>query len=116
MGACGFGHGDLWMRKYIFPNRDLPFAAHLPQAAAGLFRIEDWHSFGLDYDRTLMAWWRNFEAHIGSGGLCSDRRFCRLWRYYLLGCAGAFRSRVANELWQIVFSPTASEREYRNVR
>jgi cyclopropane-fatty-acyl-phospholipid synthase len=116
MGASGSGRGDSWMRKYISPDVELPLAEHLPQAAAALFRIEDWHSFGADYDRTLMAWWRNFDANIGSGGLLSDRRFCRTWRYHLLGLAGAFRSRVANDLWQVLFSPAGSAREYRKVR
>jgi cyclopropane-fatty-acyl-phospholipid synthase len=116
MGTYGSGRGDLWMRKYIFPNGELPFPQHIPKAAKGLFRIDDWHTFGPDYDRTLMAWWHNFENQIGSGGLFNDRRFCRMWRYYLLGFAGAFRSRVANELWQIVFSPVRSAREYRSAR
>jgi len=116
MGTYGSGRGDLWMRKYIFPNGELPFTRHLPEAAEGLFRLEDWHDFGPDYDRTLMAWWRNVEAQIGTGGLLSDERFCRMWRYYLLGFAGAFRSRVANQLWQVVFSPAGSTTEYRSVR
>lgn len=116
MGTYGSGRGDLWIRKYIFPNGELPFPRHIPDAAQGLFRLEDWHNFGPDYDRTLMSWWRNFDANIGSGGLFSDRRFCRMWRYYLLGFAGAFRSRVANELWQVVFSPAMSARDYRSAR
>ena len=33
-----------------------------------------------------------------------DERFCRTWRYYLMSCAGSFRSR-RNQLWQIVLSP-----------
>ncbi len=32
-----------------------------------------------------------------------DERFYRMWTYYLLSCAGCFRSRQ-NQLWQIVFS------------
>jgi cyclopropane-fatty-acyl-phospholipid synthase len=116
MGTYGGGRGDLWIRKYIFPNGELPFLRHLPESAAGLFRLEDWHDFGPDYDRTLMAWWRNFQAQIGTGGIFSDERFCRMWRYYLLGFAGAFRSRVANQLWQVVFSPAGSTREYRSIR
>ena len=116
MGTYGTGRGDLWIRKYIFPNGELPFPRHLPEGAQGLFRLEDWHDFGPDYDRTLMAWWQNFEAQIGSGGLFSDPRFGRMWRYYLLGFAGAFRSRVANQLWQVVFSPAGSTRHYRSLR
>ena len=32
-----------------------------------------------------------------------DERFKRMWEYYLLMCAGSFRSR-RNQLWQIVLS------------
>ena len=32
-----------------------------------------------------------------------DERFFRMWKYYLLSCAGCFRARI-NQLWQIVFS------------
>jgi len=32
-----------------------------------------------------------------------DHRFFRMWRYYLLSCAGAFRARSV-QLWQIVLS------------
>jgi hypothetical protein len=28
----------------------------------GLFVAEDWHNFGADYDGTLIAWFRNFDA------------------------------------------------------
>jgi cyclopropane-fatty-acyl-phospholipid synthase len=31
-------------------------------------------------------------------------RFLRMWRYYLLSCAGAFRARDI-QLWQWVLSP-----------
>ena len=32
-----------------------------------------------------------------------DERFHRMWRYYLLICAGGFRSR-SSQLWQIVMT------------
>lgn len=47
--------------------------------------------------------------HLAVG---DDRRFRRLWRYYLLTCAGAFRSR-ANQLWQLVMSPSGVTGGYR---
>jgi cyclopropane-fatty-acyl-phospholipid synthase len=81
----------------------------------GRFLIEDWHGFGSDYDRTLMAWWRNFDA---AWPRLEDRygpRFYRMWRYYLLSCAGFFRSRQG-QLWQIVLAPRERTREYRSVR
>jgi cyclopropane-fatty-acyl-phospholipid synthase len=99
---------DPWTNKYIFPNGMLPSIAQLGAAMEGLFVMEDWHNFGPHYDRTLMAWHANFEAAWPelkgrSTGPQYDERFYRMWRYYLLSCAGGFRSR-SNQLWQIVMT------------
>ena len=94
---------DPWIEKYIFPNSMLPSLKQISEAAEGLFVIEDVHNFGAYYDLTLMAWWRNFESNWDSlKGQYSDR-FYRMWRYYLLSCAGSFRARKI-QLWQIVLS------------
>jgi len=96
---------DRWIAKYIFPGGVIPAAAQLTRAKEGLFVLEDWHNFGPDYDRTLMGWHDDFVAAwpdlAKSEGL--DDRFYRMWRYYLLSCAGAFRARGLN-LWQLVLS------------
>jgi len=96
---------DPWIAKYIFPHGVIPAAAQLTAAFENRFVLEDWHNFGPDYDRTLMGWEANFRAAWDelkeSEGL--DERFYRMWRYYLLSCAGAFRARGLN-LWQMVFS------------
>jgi len=94
---------DPWIAKYIFPNSMLPSAHQITEAAEGLFVLEDWHSFGPDYDRTLMAWYNNFTAGWKRLRKNYDERFYRMWTYYLLSCAGSFRAR-RNQLWQIVFS------------
>ena len=80
-----------------------------------LFVVEDLHNFGSDYDKTLMAWhsnfeaaWPRFEAQLGS-------RFRRMWRYYLLSCAGAFRARDI-QLWQWVLSKKGVMGGYRRER
>ena len=39
----------------------LPSIKQLGKAFEGLFVMEDWHNFGADYDKTLMAWYQNFE-------------------------------------------------------
>jgi cyclopropane-fatty-acyl-phospholipid synthase len=103
---------DPWIQRYIFPNSVLPSAAQLPAAFEGLFVLEDWHNFGADYDRTLMAWHANVEAAWPSLGDRYDDRFRRLWRYYLLTCAGSFRARH-NQLWQLVLSPNGVPGGYR---
>ena len=97
-------HGtDAWIGKYIFPNSMLPSARQIAAAGEGLLVLEDWHSFGPHYDRTLMAWHANFTRNWDRIKDLYDERFFRMWTYYLLSCAGSFRSR-RNQLWQIVFS------------
>ena len=92
-----------WIAKYIFPNGQLPTMQQIVNASQNLFVMEDWHNFGADYDKTLMSWCHNFEKHWDSLKDKYDETFYRMWRYYLLSCAGAFRSRKIH-LWQIVFS------------
>lgn len=106
---------DPWIGKYIFPNSMLPSAKQLSAAAEGLLVMEDWHNFGADYDKTLMAWHANFERHWDALKDRYDERFHRMWRYYLLACAGAFRAR-SNQLWQIVFSKDGIAGGYKSIR
>ncbi|WP_446007883.1 cyclopropane fatty acyl phospholipid synthase [Candidatus Electrothrix sp.] len=106
---------DPWLNKYIFPNGKLPSAADIAQAADGLFLIEDWHSFGHNYDRTLMTWMKRFDEGWDKLKHRYDQRFYRMWKYYLLSCAGVFRSR-RGQLWQIVLSKRAGRRSYRSTR
>ncbi|HEU4843596.1 MAG TPA: cyclopropane fatty acyl phospholipid synthase [Burkholderiaceae bacterium] len=94
---------DPWIDKYIFPNGALPSIGQVGDAADGLFVAEDLHNFGADYDKTLMAWCRNFESAWPRFSAQLGERFYRMWRYYLLSCAGAFRARDI-QLWQWVFS------------
>jgi cyclopropane-fatty-acyl-phospholipid synthase len=96
---------DPWISRYIFPNSMLPSARQIADAAEEFFVLEDWHCFGADYDRTLMEWHGNFEASWEEIKEQYDERFHRMWRYYLLSCAGAFRAQKT-QLWQIVFSPS----------
>lgn len=94
---------DEWISKYIFPNGMLPSIAQIGKATENLFVMEDWHNFGADYDKTLMAWHNNFNQHWGEIKANYDERFFRMWNYYLLSCAGGFRAR-GMQLWQIVLS------------
>lgn len=99
---------DPWINKYIFPNGCLPSVAHIASKSEDLFVLEDWHNFGVDYDRTLMAW---FEAFQKSWPEIEDNysdRFYRMFTYYLNACAGAFRARNI-QLWQVLLSPKGVE-------
>jgi cyclopropane-fatty-acyl-phospholipid synthase len=100
---------DPWIERYIFPNSQLPSASQIGAAIAGRFLVEDWQYWGPDYDRTLMAWFRNFENNWNILKQKYSERFHRMWRFYLLASAGAFRSRHLH-VWQILLAPTAAAR------
>lgn len=106
---------DAWIDRYIFPNGKLPSARQISQAIENRFLIEDWHNFGPDYDRTLLAWWERFDRAWPILRAHYDERFYRQWKYYLLCCAGLFRSRQG-QLWQIVLSKRQRAEVYRSVR
>lgn len=106
---------DPWIERYIFPNGKIPSAEEITAAVNDRLLVEDWHNFGPDYDPTLMAWWRNFEAAWPGLEDQYDRRFYRMWRFYLLSCAGFFRSR-RGQLWQIVLSRKSRTAAYRSIR
>lgn len=106
---------DPWIDRYIFPNSVLPSMQEIVKACEPEFVVEDWHNFGADYDRTLLAWHERFESAWPQLRARYDERFHRMWRYYLLSCAGSFRAR-SNQLWQIVLSPEGVRGGYRAPR
>lgn len=106
---------DPWIERYIFPNGILPSTRQIAAAAEGLFVVEDVHNFGAYYDRTLMAWHTNFQAGWPQIAGRYGERFYRMWTYYLLCCAGAFRVR-SNNVLQVVLSKGGLPGGYRSVR
>jgi len=107
---------DLWTQKYIFPNGMIPSIAQLGKATEKLFIMEDWHNFGADYDKTLMAWYENFVINWEKIKDQYSERFFRMWEYFLLSSAGSFRSRKRCQLWQIVFSKNGVPGGYQSIR
>lgn len=114
-GLRSLTFGDPWIVKYIFPNSMIPSAEQLLKAAKGLFVMEDWHNFGYDYYPTLMAWMRNVDDNWDELKGTYDKRFYRMWRYFLLSVSGAFKTRK-NQLWQIVFSKHGVQEGYQSIR
>jgi len=106
---------DRWLDKYIFPNSMLPSIKQIGESIENLFVMEDWHNFGVDYDKTLIAWYENFNKNWLKLKRNYSERFYRMWKYYLLSCAGTFRSR-RNQLWQIVLSKNGVFDGYQSVR
>jgi len=94
---------DPWIERYIFPNSLLPSMKQITGALEHSFVVEDWHSFGPDYDRTLMCWYERFSASWPEISARYGERFRRMWEFWLLSSAAAFRSRRA-QLWQILLS------------
>ena len=64
-----------------------------------------------------MAWFHNFDKawpKLKATGKYNER-FYRMWKYYLLSMAGAFRAR-RNQLWQIVLSKNGVKGGYESIR
>lgn len=95
---------DPWVERYVFPNSLLPSMAHIAPAIEDCFVIEDWHSFGYDYDRTLLAWHERFREHWPELAPHYGERFRRMWELWLLSSAASFRARRL-QLWQLLLSP-----------
>jgi len=94
---------DPWINRYIFPNGMLPSIAQIGRAAEGLFVIEDIHNLGAHYEKTLMSWNDRFQKAWDRLAGRYDKIFKRMWEYYLLAYAGAFRARHI-QVWQIVMT------------
>ncbi|GAB4227081.1 MAG: cyclopropane fatty acyl phospholipid synthase [Chlamydiales bacterium] len=103
--------GSPWILKYIFPNSMIPSIKQIGKAIENYFIMEDWHNFGQDYEKTLHAWHHNFNQFWDKIKHHYDDRFKRMWNFYLLYCAGIFRSRHL-QLWQILLSKGGIESSY----
>ena len=96
-------HGDPWVNRYIFPNGMLPSLAQVGRSAEDLLVIEDIHNLGPHYEKTLLCWNDRFQAAWHRLSQRYDQTFRRMWEYYLLSYAGAFRARSI-QVWQIVMT------------
>ena len=99
-----------FMRKYIFPNGQLPTLKEISAAFSDKYIMEDWHNFGMDYAYTLNAWYSSFDSHR-----FADENKNRLWELYLKSCEAAFKTRNI-QLWQIVFTKKGYGQRYISVR
>jgi cyclopropane-fatty-acyl-phospholipid synthase len=81
-----------FIQQYIFPGGCLPCPREFrAQAKAAGFEVVDEFSFGQDYAQTLRLWRDDFmaqESHVLQLGF--DRRFIRIWEFYLGYCEAAF--------------------------
>ena len=81
-----------FIQQYIFPGGCLPCPREFrAQADAAGFEVVDEFSFGQDYARTLRLWRDDFlaqESRVLQLGF--DKRFIRIWEFYLAYCEAAF--------------------------
>ena len=106
---------DPWINKYIFPNSMLPSVEHMANAMGSKFIMEDWHNFGVHYDRTCMEWLKNFENGWPELSKNYNDTFYRMWKYYLSASAASFRAKK-NHLWQIVLTKRGNLTPYESIR
>ncbi len=112
--SISYVSGDPWLEKYIFPNSIIPSMKQISAALEGLFTVENVQNFGFYYDKTLTSWFSNFHDNWDRIRERYDREFYRMWKYYLLSSAGAFRCRNL-QVWQFVLSPNGVKGGYEAV-
>ena len=81
-----------WIAKYIFPGGYIPALSEVLRAIerAGLI-VTDVEILQLHYAETLKAWRERFLAHRDEVVRLYDRRFVRMWEFYLACSEMAFR-------------------------
>ena len=81
-----------FIQQYIFPGGCLPCPREFrAQASAAGLEVVDEFSFGQDYAQTLKVWREDFlarETRVLQLGF--DKRFIRIWEFYLAYCEAAF--------------------------
>ena len=81
-----------FIQQYIFPGGCLPCPTEFrAQARAAGLEVVDEFSFGQDYAHTLRLWREQFmaqESRVLQLGF--DKRFIRIWEFYLAYCEAAF--------------------------
>ena len=91
-----------WIAKYIFPGGYIPALSEVLPAIerAGLL-VTDIEILRLHYAETLKAWRERFLAHQEDAERLYDRRFVRMWEFYLAASEMAFREQQAMMVMQL---------------
>ena len=102
-----------FIQRYIFPGSCCPSLTAMAQAVAktnmNITHVED---YAPDYARTLQCWLDNFlEQEDKVSDIGYDKRFMRMWEYYLEYCTAGFAERYLR-LLQIVLSKPASRNSF----
>jgi cyclopropane-fatty-acyl-phospholipid synthase len=104
-----------FIKRHVFPGSFIPSIAALVASKArssdlALVHLED---FGSSYARTLEAWRGRFLARQGEVRAQGfDRRFVRLWEFYLAYCEGGFRERSIGVAQMLLAKPGSRDAEF----
>lgn len=81
-----------WISKYIFPGGYIPSLSEvLPKIEKARLLVTDIEILRLHYAETLKHWRERFLAHREEVERIYDRRFVRMWEFYLASSEMAFR-------------------------
>src|SRR6185437_14122884 len=88
----GPGITNPWVAKYIFPGGYIPALSEVvPQIEKAGLLVTDIEILRLHYAETLKAWRERFLAHREDVERIYDRRFVRMWEFYLAASEMSFR-------------------------
>lgn len=89
-----YSRGADFIQTYIFPGGMLPSPAVLEsELARARLRLTDVYAFGKSYAETLAQWHDRFQvAWPEIRQLGFDKRFKRMWAFYLAYCEAGFRT------------------------
>jgi cyclopropane-fatty-acyl-phospholipid synthase len=97
-----------WIQKHIFPGSLLPSVGAINNAINKVcdLTLVDLKDLGLDYERTLSAWHKQFNENIDEvKKLGFTNEFIRKWNYYFCYCEAAFSMRNINVMQMIYTRP-----------
>jgi cyclopropane-fatty-acyl-phospholipid synthase len=81
-----------WIAKYIFPGGYMPSLSEvLPGIERAGLLVTDIEILRLHYAETLLHWRERFLAHLNQVERIYDRRFVRMWEFYLAAAEMSFR-------------------------
>jgi cyclopropane-fatty-acyl-phospholipid synthase len=84
-----------WIAKYIFPGGYIPALSEvLPSIERAGLLVTDIEILRLHYAETLKLWRERFLAHREDVERIYDRRFVRMWEFYLAASEMAFRKQA----------------------
>jgi cyclopropane-fatty-acyl-phospholipid synthase len=81
-----------WMQKYIFPGGCIPALSQvIPHVERCGLWLTDLEILRLHYANTLRLWRKRIQQNHEAVEKLYDKRFCRMWEYYLVASEMSFR-------------------------